>query len=72
MTDPQRFDGDPVNEGAAPSLSCPVCRSSDFDQEAGKLDSQWGFTAHQVAMLICRGCGYVLLFDRGRSIFDFD
>jgi hypothetical protein len=53
-------------------LRCPICGSTYFDAEEGKLDSAWGFTAHRVVMRICRGCGYVLLFDAGRSIFDFD
>ena len=61
-----------TGEAGRRSPACPVCGGTEFDQEQGKLDSQWGFTAHQVAMLICVRCGYVLLFDRGRSVFDFD
>ena len=52
--------------------TCPICQATGFDQERGRLDSQWGVTTHQVVMLICQGCGYVLLFTAGRSIFDFD
>jgi hypothetical protein len=51
---------------------CPMCAGEDFDKQAGKIDSKWGVTAHKVQMLICRRCGYVLLFSEGRTIWDFD
>ncbi len=55
-----------------PVLKCSVCGYTEFDREAGRLDSLWGLTSHKVAIYICRNCGYVLLFYKGRSIFDFD
>lgn len=54
------------------TLTCPLCRGSDFDREAGKVDSEWGFTAHRVRIFICKRCRYTLLFSEGRTIFDFD
>jgi uncharacterized protein len=51
---------------------CPLCSGSEFQHERGKIDSQWGMTAHKVDMLVCRTCGHVLLFYEGNTIFDFD
>jgi uncharacterized protein len=51
---------------------CPICGNNTFRQERGKIDSQWGITAHQVTMLICDRCSYVLQFYDGNTIFDFD
>lgn len=51
---------------------CPICTFDVFRREKGKVDSEWGVTAHRVDMLICERCGYVLLFSEGRTIFDFD
>jgi hypothetical protein len=51
---------------------CPVCRGDAFRREKGKIDSEWGITAHRVDMLICERCGNVLLFYEGNTIFDFD
>jgi hypothetical protein len=51
---------------------CPICGHGTFDQERGKIDSQWGMTAHRVTLLICQKCSYVLTFYDGNTIFDFD
>ena len=51
---------------------CPMCAGQGFRREAGKLDSEWGLTAHRVEMLVCLTCGYLLLFYQGNTIFDFD
>ncbi|HET7677100.1 MAG TPA: hypothetical protein VFK38_04545 [Candidatus Limnocylindrales bacterium] len=51
---------------------CPLCGGESFRQERGKLDSEWGVTAHRVLMLVCERCGNVLLFYEGNTIFDFD
>ncbi len=49
-----------------------MCGHDEYRREAGKLDSEWGITAHRVEMLVCLTCGYVLLFYQGNTIFDFD
>lgn len=51
---------------------CPICGRDEFRREAGKIDSEWGITAHRVDILVCLACGYVLLFYQGNTIFDFD
>ena len=51
---------------------CPICGNNTYRQEKGKLDSQWGITAHRVTLLICERCSYVLTFYEGNTIFDFD
>ena len=51
---------------------CPICGHEKFGFEKGKIDSEWGVTAHRVDILICERCGNVLLFYEGRTIFDFD
>jgi uncharacterized protein len=51
---------------------CPMCQGSVFRQERGKIDSEWGVTAHRVDIRICERCGHVLLFSEGRTLFDFD
>ncbi|NJE84837.1 hypothetical protein E3E23_03170 [Thermococcus sp. CX2] len=53
-------------------LKCPLCGGTDFRVEEGKLDSKWGLTAHKVKIVICRNCGYVMMFYKGRTIWDFD
>lgn len=53
-------------------LTCPLCKNEEFDKEKGKIDSAWGITAHNVNINICKKCGYVLLFGKGRTFFDFD
>jgi uncharacterized protein len=52
--------------------TCPLCGNRTFRQEEGKMDSQWGFTAHRVLLLICERCQFVLTFYEGNTIFDFD
>jgi hypothetical protein len=51
---------------------CPICGRDDYRRESGKLDSEWGITAHRVDMQVRLTCGYVLLFYQGNTIFDFD
>ncbi|USS41797.1 zinc ribbon domain-containing protein [Thermococcus aggregans] len=53
-------------------LKCPLCGGTSFKVEEGKLDSKWGFTAHKVKIVICETCGYVMMFYKGRTIWDFD
>jgi hypothetical protein len=55
-----------------PTPVCPICRGEDFTREKGKIDSQWGMTAHRVNILVCSRCGHILLFYEGNTIFDFD
>ncbi|WP_168194734.1 hypothetical protein [Thermococcus aciditolerans] len=45
-------------------LVCPLCGGTDFKVEEGKIDSKWGFTAHKVKIVICRNCGYVMMFHK--------
>ncbi len=49
-----------------------MCGNQTFTQERGKIDSEWGVTAHRVTLLICDRCAFVLQFYDGRTIFDFD
>jgi predicted nucleic-acid-binding Zn-ribbon protein len=64
---------DDTAETAEPNLpTCPICGGREYTREKGKLDSEWGITAHRVDMLVCSNCGYVLLFYEGNTIFDFD
>jgi RNA polymerase subunit RPABC4/transcription elongation factor Spt4 len=51
---------------------CPICGNTTFRQERGKIDSEWGMTAHKVTLLVCERCSYVLAFYDGNTIFDFD
>ncbi|MFW9994659.1 MAG: zinc-ribbon domain-containing protein [Candidatus Odinarchaeota archaeon] len=53
-------------------LHCSLCGGRDFAKDTGRLDSKWGFTSFKVVMLTCRRCGHIELFNKGRSIFDFD
>ena len=61
-----------AEEARGVRVRCPICGGTEFDVEEGRIDSKWGFTSHVVRLLVCRRCGYVLLFYKGRSIFDFD
>lgn len=40
--------------------------------EEGRLDSKWGITSHQVTLLICENCKFILHFYEGNSVWDFD
>jgi hypothetical protein len=61
------------DDAEAPNLpACPICDHRQYIRHKGKLDSEWGITAHRVDMLVCENCGYVLLFYEGNTIFDFD
>ena len=51
---------------------CAICGNNTFRQERGKIDSEWGMTAHRVTLLVCQRCSYVLAFYDGNTIFDFD
>jgi hypothetical protein len=62
-----------MDQEQTPNLpTCPLCGGRSFRQERGKLDSEWGITAHRVFMLVCETCSHVLLFYEGNTIFDFD
>ncbi|NIR86148.1 hypothetical protein GWO13_00710 [Candidatus Bathyarchaeota archaeon] len=53
-------------------LVCPLCQSTEFEKQEGKMDSKWGFTAHKITLMICKNCRFILSFSKGRTIFDFD
>ncbi len=53
-------------------LHCSLCGSQDFAKDSGRLDSKWGWTSFKVIMLSCKRCGHIELFNKGRSIWDFD
>jgi len=53
-------------------LHCSLCNGQDFAKDKGRLDSKWGWTSFKVVMLTCRRCGHIELFNKGRSIWDFD
>lgn len=62
-----------MDQDQAPNMpTCPLCGGRSFRQERGKLDSEWGITAHRVLMLVCETCSHVLPFYEGNTIFDFD
>ncbi len=54
------------------NLVCPLCQSTEFKKQEGKMDSKWGFTAHKITMMICKNCSFIMSFSKGRTIFDFD
>ena len=53
-------------------LKCPLCGSTNFEKQEGKMDSKWGLTAHRVTLMICSTCRFVMTFSKGRTIWDFD
>ena len=53
-------------------LRCTMCGSQEFAKDKGRLDSKWGWTSFKVIIMSCKRCGHVELFNKGRSIFDFD
>lgn len=53
-------------------IRCSLCGGQDFARDTGRLDSKWGFTSFKVVMCTCKNCGHIELFNKGRSIFDFD
>ena len=53
-------------------LRCTMCGSQDFAKDKGRLDSKWGWTSFKVIMMSCKHCGHIELFNKGRSIWDFD
>ena len=53
-------------------LRCTLCGGQDFAKDKGRLDSKWGWTSFKVIIMSCKHCGHVELFNKGRSIFDFD
>ncbi len=55
---------------ATPSLACPLCGGTSFQQEEGRLDSKWGLTSHKMTLLVCDNCRYILHFYDRNSIFD--
>ncbi len=65
------------NQDIQPSRlpKCPLCGSREFQKEKGILKSIWGFRNHELTLLICQQCRFVLPFDvnyYSRSIWDFD
>ncbi|MFX0015257.1 MAG: hypothetical protein ACFFB2_09155 [Promethearchaeota archaeon] len=60
------------NTGEHLVIRCSLCGGQDFAKDTGRLDSKWGFTSFKVVMCTCRRCGHIELFNKGRSIFDFD
>ncbi len=65
----------PAEDGSGqdPRLpACPLCGGQEFEQQASRQDSMWGWTSHKMRLLICTRCRYVLHFYEGNSIFDFD
>ncbi|GGL21811.1 hypothetical protein GCM10014719_24770 [Planomonospora parontospora subsp. antibiotica] len=53
-----------------PSLLCPLCGNSEFQQAEGLLDSRWGMTTRRLILMICTRCRYILHFYDKDSIFD--
>ena len=53
-------------------LHCTLCGGQDFAKDKGRLDSKWGFTSFKIIIQTCQRCGHIELFNKGRSIFDFD
>jgi RNase P subunit RPR2 len=53
-------------------LVCPLCKGTEFERQEGKMDSRWGVTAHKMTLMICKKCGLIMSFSKGRTIFDFD
>ena len=51
---------------------CPLCKGTEFERQEGKMDSKWGVTAHKMTLMICKKCGFIMSFSKGRTIFDFD
>jgi uncharacterized paraquat-inducible protein A len=54
------------------ALQCPLCHTSSFRREEGKMDSKWGLTAHKIVLMICNNCQFIMQFSKGRTIWDFD
>ncbi|GHJ48327.1 hypothetical protein Cs7R123_56690 [Catellatospora sp. TT07R-123] len=55
----------------APQLTCPLCACTDFQEEVGRLGSEWGFTSHVLTLMVCVNCRYILHFYDRNSIFNF-
>ena len=55
-----------------PLLTCPLCHGTDFEREESRQDSRWGLTSHQMTLMICASCRYVLHFYDKHSLFDLD
>lgn len=56
-------------------MHCTMCGAEGnqaFAKDSGRLDSKWGMTSFKVTIMTCKNCGHVELFNKGRSIFDFD
>lgn len=53
-------------------LVCPLCKGTEFERQEGKMDSKWGIAAHKMTIIICKKCGFIMNFTKGRTIFDFD
>lgn len=53
-----------------PELACPLCRSTEFQVEEGRLGGRWGMTSHRLTLMICVRCRYILQFYDKHSIFN--
>ncbi|MBP7832416.1 MAG: hypothetical protein KA035_01460 [Candidatus Levybacteria bacterium] len=53
-------------------LVCPLCKGTKFQREEGKIDGRWGVTAHNIEILICDNCKYIIQFFHGNTIWDMD
>lgn len=49
--------------------TCLVCGHDKYTLEEGGLDSKWGASQHRTELVICKQCGYIMLFSKGRSWF---
>ncbi|MGV9306398.1 MULTISPECIES: hypothetical protein [unclassified Nonomuraea] len=53
-----------------PQLTCPLCHSTEFTRQDGRIDNKNGYLPNPVALMICKLCNYVLPFWERKSIFD--
>lgn len=61
-----------MSEPTTPTLRCPVCGGTSFQQEQSRSDSRWGFTSHRMTLMVCRQCTFVMHFYDRHSFFDVD
>ncbi len=53
-------------------LACLVCGGKEFERQESRQDSKWGFTSHQMTLMVCARCRFVMQFHDAHSLFDFD
>ena len=61
-----------MTENQQPTLTCPLCQCTEFQNEESRQESRWGMTSHRMTLRICMRCRYVLHFYDAHSIFDVD